>query len=147
MLYNSQQRGLIIDRCWMIYGLVSDKLLPSHEFHIEYPGIVEFALTTGYFQFLAEVGRGGHFLHIHEEYKFTEYRLSIQTYVYSVFDKGKATIIRADSLPHHRIDHKGQSLSHFPNHLHDARGRICSFSGQIEDFIKRSSAILKDKGN
>ncbi len=86
MLYNSQQRGLIIDRCWMIYELVSDKLLPPHEFHIEYPSLVELALTTGYFQFLAEIGRSGHFLHIHEEYEFSEYRLSIQAYVYILFE-------------------------------------------------------------
>jgi hypothetical protein len=129
----------------MIYELVSDKLLPPHEFHIEYPSLVELALTTGYFQFLAEIGRSGHFLHIHEEYEFSEYRLSIQAYVYILFDKGKDTIIRADSLPHHRIDHKGHSLSHFPNHLYDERGRICSFNGRIEDFVKRSSAILENK--
>ena len=40
MLYNSQQRGLIIDRCWLIYELVSDKFLPPDEFHIEYPNFV-----------------------------------------------------------------------------------------------------------
>jgi len=41
VLYNSQQRGLIVDRCWLIYELVSDKLLPPDEFHIEYPNFVK----------------------------------------------------------------------------------------------------------
>ncbi len=143
MLYNSQQRGLIIDRCWLIYELVSDKLLPPDEFHIQYPNFVEFVLTSGYFQVLVEVGRGGHSLHMHEEYEFVEYKLKLKTYVYILFDKTKNNIIRADSLPHHRTDHKGHHLAHFPNHLHDEMGRICSFSGRIEDFVKKSRAILK----
>ena len=49
MLYNSHQQGLIIERCWLIYELVSDKLVPPDEFHIRYPSLVEFALTSGYF--------------------------------------------------------------------------------------------------
>ena len=57
MLYNSQQQGLIIDRCWLIYELVSDKLVPPDAFHIQYPSLVELALTTGYFQLIVEVGR------------------------------------------------------------------------------------------
>ncbi len=143
MLYNSQQRGLIIDRCWLIYELVSDKLLPPDEFHIQYPNFVEFALTSGYFQVLVEVGRSGHSLHIHEEYEFVEYKLKLKAYVYILFDKTKNNIIRADSLPHHRTDHKGHRLAHVPNHLHDEMGRICSFTGRIEDFVKKSCTILK----
>ncbi len=72
MLYNSQQRGLIVDRCWIIYELASDNLLPPNEFHIQYPSLVEFALTSGYFQVRVAVGRGGHTMHIHEEYEFVD---------------------------------------------------------------------------
>ena len=55
MLYNSHQQGLIIERCWLIYELVSDKLVPPDEFHIRYPSLVEFALTSGYFRLLVEI--------------------------------------------------------------------------------------------
>jgi len=55
VLYNSHQQGLIIERCWLIYELVSDKLVPPDEFHIRYPSLVEFALTSGYFRLLVEI--------------------------------------------------------------------------------------------
>jgi len=84
-------------------------------------------------------------LHIHEEYDFREHTLLIKVYRYNLLDKGKHNIIRADSLPHHRVDYKSHKLTHFPHHLHDERGRICSFSGWIEDFVKRSSAILESE--
>ena len=87
MLFNSQQRGLIIKRCWLIYELISDKLQPPYEFHIEFPSLVEFALTSGYFQVLVVVNRSEHFLHIHEEYDFREYMLLIKAYNYILLDK------------------------------------------------------------
>jgi len=59
VLYNSHQQGLIIERCWLIYELVSDKLVPPDEFHIRYPSLVEFALTSGYFKLLVEIGGSG----------------------------------------------------------------------------------------
>ncbi len=145
MLYKSQQQGRIIDRCWLIYELVSDKLVPPDAFHIQYPSLVELALTSGYFQLLVEVGRSGHSLHIYEEYESAEYKLALEAYVYILFDKVKHNIIRADSLPHHPTDHKGHRLAHFPNHLHDEMGRICSFNGRIEDFVKRACTILGNR--
>jgi len=143
VLHNPHQRGLIIDRCWLIYDLMTEKFQLPHEFHIEFPSLVELALSSGYLQVLAEISRRGYFLHIHEEYDFREHTLLIKVYSYNLLDKGKHNIIRADSLPHHRVDYKGHKLTHFPHHLHDERGRICSFSGRIEDFVKRSSAILE----
>ena len=89
-----------------------------------------------------EIGGSGHSIHIYEEYEFTEYKLVLKAYVYILFDKAKNSIIRVDSLPHHRIDYKGHRLAHFPNHLHDEMGRICSFSGRIEDFVRRCCTIL-----
>jgi len=69
VLYNSYQQGLIIERCWLIYELVSDKLVPPDEFHIRYPSLVEFALTSGYFKLLVEIGGSGLSIHIYEEYE------------------------------------------------------------------------------
>ena len=34
------------------------------------------------------------------------------------------------------FDYKNKKLINFPHHLHDEKGRICSFSGDIADFIK-----------
>ncbi len=130
MLHNSHQRRLIIERCWLIYDLITEKFQPPHEFHIEFPSLVELALSPGYLQVLVEISRRGHFLHIHEEYDFREHMLVIKIYSYNLFDKGKHNIIRADSLPHH---------------LHDEKGRICSFSGQIDDIVKRSSPIIESE--
>ena len=145
MLHNSYQRALIIDRCWLIYDLITEKFRPPHEFHIEFPGLVEIALISGYLQALVEISPTVDFLHIHEEYGFREHRLVLKGYSYNLLDKSKHSIIRADALPYHRVDYKGHKLSHFPHHLHDERGRICPFSGRIEDFIKISSAIIESK--
>ena len=35
MLHDSHQRKLIINRCWLIYDLITKKFHPLHEFHIE----------------------------------------------------------------------------------------------------------------
>lgn len=143
MLYDSHQRGQIIDRCWLIYELISDTFVPPDEFHIQYPSLVELALTSGYFKLIVELGGSGYRIHVYEEYGFFEYKLVLKTYVYMLFDRDKNSIIRVDSLPHHKIDYKGHELSHFPNHLHDEMGRICSFSGRIDDFVKRCSTVLE----
>ena len=146
MLHDSHQRRLIINRCWLIYDLITKKFRPLHEFHIEFPSLAEFALISGYLQVLLEITRRGHLLRIHEEYDFIEHMLVVKIYSYNLLDKGKHSIIRADSLPHHRVDYKGHNLSHFPDHLHDEKGRICSFSGKIVDFVKRASEIIESEG-
>jgi len=143
VLHNSHQRGLIIDRCWLIYDLITEKFQPPHEFTTEFPSLVELALSSGYLQVFVEISRGGYFLHIHEEYDFREHTLSVKAYSYNLLDKGKNNIIRADCLAHHQVDYKGHKLTHFPHHVHDEKGRICSFSGRIEDFLTRSSAVLE----
>ena len=142
MSYNSYQRRLIIDRCWRIYDLVTEIFAVPDEFHVEFPSLVELALISGYLRVPVEISREGHWLHIHEEYDFRNYDLII-SYSYNFLDKSKHSIIRADPLPHHRVDYRGRKLTHFPHHLHDERGRICSFSGRIEDFVKRLATVLK----
>ena len=146
MLHDSHQRSLIINRCWLIYDLITKKFCPLNEFHIEFPSLAELALISGYLQVLVEITRRGHFLHIHEEYDFIEHILVVKGYSYNLLDKSKHSIIRADSLPHHRVDYKGHNLSHFPDHLHDEKGRICSFSGKLQDFVKRVYEIIASEG-
>lgn len=141
MLFDSHQRGKIVDRCWLIYELISQNFVPTDEFHIQYPDLVELALIAGYFKLVVKIGGAGYTLHVNEEYGFVEYRLILKAYVYILFDKAKNSIIRADSLSHYKIDYKGHKLFHFPNHLHDEMGRVCSFSGKIEDFLKRCSTL------
>ena len=145
MLHDSHQRRLIINRCWLIYDLITKKFRPLHEFHIEFPSLAELALISGYLQVLVEITRRGHFLRIHEEYDFIEHMLVVKVYSYNLLDKSKHSIIRADSLPHHRVDYKGHKLSHFPDHLHDEKGRISSFSGKIDDFVERTSEIVESE--
>ncbi len=131
-----------MDRCWLIYDLITEAFAVPHPFHLEFPSVVELALRSGYLQVLVEIDRKGHALHIHEEYEFRDYELVISVYSYPLLDKSKHCILRADPLPHPRVDYRRRRLSHFPHHLHDERGRIGSFSGQIEDFVKRSAAAL-----
>lgn len=57
MLYNSYQRRLIIDRCWMIYDFITKTFTVPHEFHIEIASIVEGAITSGYLQILVEISQ------------------------------------------------------------------------------------------
>lgn len=146
MLHDSHQRRLIINRCWLIYDLITKKFRLLHEFHMGFPSLAELALISGYLQVLVEITRRGHFLRIHEEYDFIEHMLVVKVYSYNLLGKSNHSIIRADSLPHHRIDYKGHNLSHFTDHLHDEKGRICSFSGKIEDFVKRASEIIEREG-
>ena len=109
MLHDSHQRRLIINRCWLIYDLITKKFRPLHEFHIEFPSLAELALISGYLQVLVEITRRGHFLHIHEEYDFIEHILVVKGYSYNLLDKSKHSIIRADCLPHHQVDYKGHT--------------------------------------
>jgi len=57
VLHNSHQRALIIDRCWLIYDLITEKFQPPHEFPIEFPGLVEIALISGYLQVFVDAFR------------------------------------------------------------------------------------------
>lgn len=140
--YDSNQQRLIIDRGWLIYNLISSKFSTPGHFHIKYPSIVENALISGYFQMTVEIDHNGYLLKVHEEYEFRDYNILIKHYSYNLLDKDKNNIIRADSLPHHKVDYKGKKLSDFPHHLHDKKGRICQFSGKFDDFIEKSLSIL-----
>ena len=77
MLYDSHQQRLIIERCWLIYDLITEMFPVPCRFHVEFPSLVELALTSGYFQIFVKISRKGHFLHIHEEYDSLLFPLSV----------------------------------------------------------------------
>ncbi len=80
-----------------------------------------------------------------ETYIFPQNELRIDSYSYPLIEIGNKAIIRADSAPHHKRDYRGKLLTHFPDHLHDDKGRICSFSGKLEDFIKLAAPFIRRK--
>gem|GEM_PF-6505159 len=74
-------------------------------------------------------------LSVQERYAFPKEQLHIDYYSYVLSEIGDRVIVRADSAPHHERDYHRKLLINFPHHLHDEKGRICSFSGELEDFI------------
>jgi hypothetical protein len=101
---------------------------------MEFPELAERVLITGLLQLRVQID-ANHFLHVEEEYDFRNHELVIERYSYVLLDKNQEIDIRADSLPHHQTDYKKHRLRQFPHHLHDEQGRICSFTGRIEDFV------------
>ncbi len=93
--------------------------------------------------FKLTIEAGKNHLIIQEDYDFHFYELSIVNYSYKLTDKRGPTIIWSDPAPHHQTDYRGQSLVDFPHHLHDPKGRICDFSGKIEDFLKEASKLIR----
>jgi hypothetical protein len=86
VLHDSHQQKLIINRCWLIYDLITEKFRHPYKFHIEFSALVELALISGYLQVLVEISPEGHFLHIHEEYDFGEHSLEVKGYSYNLFN-------------------------------------------------------------
>ncbi|HXF03943.1 MAG TPA: DUF6516 family protein [Blastocatellia bacterium] len=84
-------------------------------------------------------------LRIEEEYHFPGKELEIQTYSYVLLHKNEAVVIRADPSPHHPLDYRKRKLVAFPHHLHDEKGRIRSFTGRIEDFLKEVEKVLAER--
>jgi len=141
MLFDPRQRWLIAERCWFIYDVITSAFEVPETFHTEHPLLAEVAVVSGFLGLRTPIGSQGYLLDIHEEYGFQHYDLVIRSYSYNLLDSGQRSIIRADPLPHHRVDYKNRPLSAFPHHLHDRKGRITSFTGQIMDFIKHAQRI------
>jgi hypothetical protein len=70
------------------------------------------------------------------------YELSVVNYSYILTGNTGHTVIWSDPAPHHKTDYRGQNLPNFPHHLHDPKGRICDFSGKIEDFLKEITKLI-----
>lgn len=129
-----QERALLIDRCWSIYLLLTEHVSVPSAFHEEFPILVERATHSGLFHLTVRLS-DEHSLYIREEYEVTGHQLHVDSYSYTLTGPGGDPLFRADSLPHHRTDHRKRPLAAFPHHLHDPRGRILSFSGEVSDFI------------
>ncbi|MBC8229945.1 hypothetical protein H8E77_10400 [bacterium] len=133
-MLSTHQRYLIADRCWLIYDLITNTFFVPESFHLEFPEIAEVALASGYIEIRVQIEKE-HLLYIYEEYSFQAHTIVRVGYSYNLLDANQNNIIRADNVPHHRVDYRNQELSHFPNHLHDEKGRICSLTGDIADFF------------
>ena len=142
MSHDSLLEKLILNHCWQTYEILYSNFTPAARFSSEFLSAVELAVVTNLFQLSIEIDAAKHVLHIREEWKSEDYKLTVLSYSYNLLDKDKHTIIRADSLPHHKVDYKGHPLAYFPHHIHDRKGRICSFSGNLHDFVMKCLDIL-----
>lgn len=141
MRFEGRQRADLIDRCWSIYLCLTEAFTLPDNFHLEFPGAVETALATGALHVTCPV-RTNLTLSLREEYAFERQRLTISRYSYNVIDHRGDNLFRADNLPFHRTDYRGRALTHPPHHMHDERGKVVSFSGQIEAFIRHTKNFL-----
>lgn len=143
MLSEKHQEQAILERSWNIYDLITNTFHVDEVFHVEYISDVESVLLTNRLYFKLAIEQGEYYLIIQEDYNFHFYELSIVNYSYILTDKRRQTLIWSDPAPHHKTDYRGQKLTNFPHHLHDPKGRICNFSGKIEDFLKEASKLIR----
>jgi len=129
-----QERALLIDRCWSIYLLLTERFSVPSDFHEEFPVLVERATISGLLHLTVHLSEQ-HSLYVREEYEMAGHQLRIAGYSYALTGPTGTPLFRADPLPHHRTDYRKRSLTAFPHHLHDPKGRILSFSGEISDFM------------
>jgi hypothetical protein len=134
MRFEGRQRAALINHCWSIYLCLTDTFTLADNFHSEFPVAVETALITGALHIVFPIG-ANLTPSLNEEYVFDRQRLTVSRYSYNVIDANGDNLLRAVNLPYHRTDYRGRALTHPPNHMHDARGKLLSFSGRIEDFI------------
>lgn len=125
----------ILDRSWFIYSILTDAFSLTETFHLDFPSLVETTIISADLQISLPISKGLTLL-LREEYEFVKHSLEIRSYCYNVIDDKDTSVLRADNLPYHRTDYKRHKLTHFPHHLHDKQGRICSFTGDLKDFIE-----------
>jgi hypothetical protein len=142
MLPDKLKRWLITNRAWEVYSLWQK--LPNQE--ISQPADIDaqvgLAVLSDILQLHVAWPSSNKRLSVRETYTFPQNRLCLASYSYALIEIGERAIIRADSSPHHERDFRGKLLTRFPHHLHDEKGRICSFSGKLEDFIKLVAPYL-----
>jgi len=114
----------------------------SPKFHEEFIEAAELALWSGALQVEVPI-LPDYLLDLREEYGFREQGLIVARYSYVLLDPHRNPLLRADPLPHHRVDYRGRRLTHFPHHLHDEQGRVRSFSGRLEDFLSQAASLLR----
>ena len=141
MRSESRRRAQLLDRCWSVYLWLTSVFTLPEAFHVEFPAAAEAVLMTSALHVVVPL-TNQFVLSLREEYAFGEQGLVVSRYSYNVIDHTSNNLLRADNLPHHRIDYRGRALSHQPHHLHDERGRVRSFSGQVLDFISCAKNLL-----
>ena len=141
MSYEEYQQSQILGHCWSIYLLLTDNFPIPEDFHAQYAVWIESALISGILLISLQIAES-YQIHIREEYKFFKDNLEISRYSYTLVGADNQAVFRADSLPHHSADYKGQPLTHSPHHIHDNQGRICSFTGSLQDFIGEASNLI-----
>jgi hypothetical protein len=141
MPFEGRQRAAVLDRCWSIYLSLTSAFNVPENFHVEFPVVVESALVSGALHVTVPVG-GDMTLSLREEYAFDRQRLTVSRYSYNVIDATGNNLLRADNLPFHRTDYRKRLLTHPPNHIHDQRGRVFSFNGNVHHFIANAKTLL-----
>ena len=141
MRSEGRHRAAVIDRCWSIYLWLSHAFILPENFHVEFPVATESALITGVLH-VGVLMSENMTLSLWEEYASGRQGLEISRYSYNLIDSAGNNFFRADNLPFHRTDYRGRTLTHPPHHMHDERGRVCSFTGQAQDFINHAKSFL-----
>ena len=135
MLFNKFQEYKICERCWDIYNIILSSFEIDADLFVQLHKDIEIALLTGLLNFRLEIGNEKYELVIQEEYDFPLNEIKIFSYSYVLLNINKKPIIWADPSPHHTDDYRGKPIASFPHHLHDSKGRICSFTGELKDFL------------
>jgi hypothetical protein len=144
MPFEGRQRAALFDRCWSIYLSLTNAFNFPESFHVEFPVVVESTLVSGALHVTVPVG-ADMMLSLREEYLIDRQRLTINRYSYNLMDAGDNNLLRADNLPFHRTDYRKRLLTHPPHHIHDQRGRVYSFSGDVHHFIADAKTLLSSR--
>lgn len=145
MLSDKLKRWLIANRAWEIYWLLQKLPEQENDLLSNLDHQIEDATHVGNLRLHALWPSLNKKLSVYERYAFPKEQLQIDYYSYVLSEMGDHAIIRADSAPHHERDYHRKLLANFPHHLHDENGRICSFSGELEDFINLAVPYVHKK--
>ena len=144
MPFEGRQRAALLDRCWSIYLSLTSAFNVPESFHVEFPVVVESALVSGALHVTVPVGEDMT-LSLREEYAIDRQRLMVSRYSYNLIDAAGNNFYRADNLPFHRTDYRKRLLTYPPHHIHDHRGRVFSFSGDVRHFIADAKTLLSTR--
>lgn len=139
-----RQRAALLDRCWSIYLSLTSAFSVPESFHFEFPVVAESALSSSALHVTVPIG-ADLTLSLREEFAFDRHKLTVSRYSYNVIDPVGNNLLRADNLPFHRTDYRKRLLTHPPNHIHDQRHRVFSFSGDVHHFIANAKTLLSSR--
>lgn len=144
MPFDGRQRAALLDRSWSIYQSLASTFNVPESFHVDFPIVAESALVSGALHVAVPIG-ADLTLALREEYAFDRQRLTVSRYSYNVIDPAGNNFLRADNLPFHKTDYRKKLLTHPPNHIHDQRGRVFSFNGDVHIFIANAKTLLSTR--